>query len=62
LEYDRRRTVRLNDLGIRVLRFWDHEALRDTALVAEEILRNLEASLPPPQPSPGVPGEGEDPA
>jgi very-short-patch-repair endonuclease len=59
MEYDRTRSVRLAEMGIRVVRFWDTDALKDTLLVAEEILRHLEASPPPPQPSPGVPGAGE---
>jgi very-short-patch-repair endonuclease len=57
-EYDRNRTKRLNELTVRVLRFWD-DVLKHTDAVAEEILRHLEMNRPPPQPSPGVPGEGE---
>jgi very-short-patch-repair endonuclease len=57
-EYDRNRTARLNELGVRVLRFWDQDVLREPEIAAEEIFRQLESS-PPPQPSPGVPGEGE---
>jgi very-short-patch-repair endonuclease len=59
MEYDRLRTEHLNKLGIRVLRFWDNDMLKYTDAVAVEILRQLEAAQPPPQPSPGVPGEGE---
>jgi very-short-patch-repair endonuclease len=58
-EYDRIRTERLNEAGIRVVRYSDHDVLRDTDWVVEEILRQLEKVWPPPQPSPGVPGEGE---
>jgi len=59
LKYDAKRTQRLNELGVRVLRFWDHDVLKDTDLVAENIWRTLTSSSEPsPQPSPGVPGEG----
>ena len=58
-EYDQIRSARLNNLGVRVLRFWDDEVLKHPETIAEEILRELERLLPPPQPSPGVPGEGE---
>ena len=44
LRYDERRTRDLNELGIRVLRFWDHDLLKDTALVADEIFRRLNES------------------
>ena len=57
-EQDRIRTARLRELGVRVVRFWDDEVLRYPEAVAEPILRHLEAPSPPPQPSPGVPGEG----
>jgi very-short-patch-repair endonuclease len=56
-EYDRNRTMRLNQFGVCVLRFWDDDVLKHTDAVAEEILRHLGEPLP--QPSPGVPGEGE---
>jgi very-short-patch-repair endonuclease len=58
-EHDRIRTMRLNQLGICVLRFWDNDALKHADAVADEILRHLEMNEPPPRPSPGVPGEGE---
>ena len=57
--YDQIRSARLNELGVRVLRFWDDEILKHPEAVADEILRELERRSPPPQPSPGVPGEGE---
>ena len=60
VEYDTKRTERLNDLGVRVLRFWDHDVLKDTDEVAESIWRALTTRAEPsPRPSPGVPGEGE---
>ena len=58
-EHDQRRTLRLNAMGIRVLRFWDDDVLKHTHVVAEEILGHLEERQPPPRPSPGVPGEGD---
>jgi ATP-dependent helicase HrpA/adenine-specific DNA-methyltransferase len=48
MECDRRRTMRLNHLGIRVVRFWDDDVLKNTEVVAEEILRQLEMNEPPP--------------
>ena len=50
--YDARRTERLNELGVRVLRFRDDEVLREPQIVAEEILRHLVGEEPSPQPSP----------
>jgi very-short-patch-repair endonuclease len=43
LEYDERRRQRLAELRIRVLRFSDHEMLRDPLGVARTILRILTA-------------------
>jgi very-short-patch-repair endonuclease len=61
LEYDARRTERLIELGVRVMRFWDHDVLKHTDVVAESILRMLTTgSEPSPQPSPGLPGEGAE--
>jgi very-short-patch-repair endonuclease len=59
LEYDQQRTLQLQSMGVRVLRFWDDDVLKNTPAVADEILRVLEEKQPPPQPSPGVPEEGE---
>jgi very-short-patch-repair endonuclease len=58
-DYDLVRTQQLNDIGVRVIRYWDHEILRDPDMVADDIYRHLVAEIPSPQPSPGVPGEGE---
>ena len=58
VEYDKERTRRLNDLGIRVVRFWDNDILKSSDACAGEILRHLEEGRPSPQPSPGGPGEG----
>jgi len=58
-ESDRKRTGRLNELGVRVVRFWDDDVLKHTDAVAEEILRHLQGEEPPPQPSPAVAGEGD---
>jgi very-short-patch-repair endonuclease len=56
-EYDERRTARLMELGMRVLRFTDLDVLRENA-VLEKIYNSLVAEEPSPHPSPGVPGEG----
>jgi very-short-patch-repair endonuclease len=58
IDYDRKRSARLNQLGVRVVRYSDYDLLKDPNIVAEEILRLLEEE-PSPLPSPGVPGEGE---
>ncbi len=34
---DERRTAKLQELGIEVLRFWDHEVLKETEAVLERI-------------------------
>jgi very-short-patch-repair endonuclease len=59
---DARRTVKLAELGIRVLRFPDDEVLKFPDAVAESIYAELtgENTEPSPLPSPGVPGEGGD--
>ena len=41
LEYDLRRTAKLNRLGMRVLRFTDYEFLKDANAVIETIYREL---------------------
>ena len=56
LEYDCLRTTRLNELGVRVIRFWDNEVLKNPDAVAQEILKHLES--PEIFPPPGTPGEG----
>ena len=59
VKYDERRTARLDELGVRVMRFWDCDVLRDTEAVAETIWRALTDGVKPSRlPSPGVPGEG----
>jgi hypothetical protein len=59
---DLQRTVFLENLGIRVLRFWDNDVLKFTDAVREQIYRILtedcEASPASPQPSPLPEGEG----
>jgi very-short-patch-repair endonuclease len=52
---DLKRSVFLESLGYKVLRFWNHEILCDTQIVLEQIHRSLiEAPLPSPLPE----GEG----
>jgi len=55
MAYDARRTARLEAMGYRVVRFWNHEILRELHSVLEQIeLALLDA--PSPQPSPEVRG------
>ncbi|HKJ77710.1 MAG TPA: endonuclease domain-containing protein [Gammaproteobacteria bacterium] len=46
---DAERTANLEARGYRVLRFWNHEILGDTAAVAERIRQEL---IDPPHPNP----------
>jgi very-short-patch-repair endonuclease len=59
-QYDQNRTKRLNQLGVRVLRFWDDEVLKHPDDVASEILRCLETEDPHPNPPPEYQGRGKD--
>ena len=64
MKRDGKRDAALAKLGIRVLRFSDIDILKCRDVVAEAILTELEKPLvpmnePPPQPSPGLPEEGE---
>jgi very-short-patch-repair endonuclease len=56
--YDAKRTQQLEELGLRVIRFWDHDVLARTDAVMRAIFEHLPE--PSPRPSPGVPGEGEE--
>ena len=48
VEYDTERSKYLNQLGFRVLRFWNNEVLKETEAVLEYILLELtKFSLPP---------------
>jgi very-short-patch-repair endonuclease len=47
IQYDQKRTKRLNELGVRVLRFWDHDLLRDPQWIIETIYAELERSAAP---------------
>jgi very-short-patch-repair endonuclease len=51
---DQRRTAFLAQRGYRVLRFWDHEVLRDVEAVLDSIVAAIKS--PHPDPLPG--GEG----
>jgi len=57
LQYDARRTAKLNELGFAVLRFTDREALLETDAVLTCILEWLTAHPPHPSPLPQA-GEG----
>ena len=50
--YDARRTAELETMGYRIMRFWNHEILRELHSVLEQIQSALIA-IPSPQPSPG---------
>jgi very-short-patch-repair endonuclease len=46
--YDKKRTKRLNQLGFRVIRFWNNEVLLQTEAVLEKIRQELIAPSPQP--------------
>jgi very-short-patch-repair endonuclease len=50
--YDARRTVQLEGMGYRVMRYWNHEILGNLQSVLEQIRVAL-IEAPSPQPSPG---------
>ncbi len=50
MEYDALRTQRLQKIGYRVMRFWNHEILCELPVVLEQIERAL-IETPSPQPS-----------
>ncbi|WP_225767574.1 endonuclease domain-containing protein [Inquilinus sp. Marseille-Q2685] len=64
-ERDRDRTAYLNAQGVTVLRFWNHQVLRETEAVAEMIAHELRhratLTLPPPtrRAPPSPQGEGK---
>ena len=58
VEDDLKRSVFLESLGYKVIRFWNHEILGDTYSVLERIHGSL-IEAPSPQPSPGGRG-GKD--
>ncbi len=55
--YDGRRTAKLESMGYRVMRFWNHEILGELPGVLEQIASAL-LEAPSPQPSPG--GRGSE--
>ena len=52
LDSDLKRTIFLEALGYKVIRFWNHEILGNTQTVLEEIYKCL-IETPSPWPSPG---------
>jgi very-short-patch-repair endonuclease len=50
--YDAERTARLEDMGYRIMRFWNHEILDTLQCVLDRIQAAL-VDAPSPQPSPG---------
>ncbi len=57
--HDERRSAFLKSKGIRVLRFWNDEALKQTESVLEAVYSALVEASPSPQPSPGGRGSRE---
>src|SRR5207244_12674514 len=58
-QYDEKRSARLNQWGVRVMRFWDYDVLKETEAVVETIWRMLTAGGgTSPQAAPGGPGGG----
>jgi very-short-patch-repair endonuclease len=55
IDQDRNRTYCLNDLGFKVIRFWNNEVLAQTDLVCEQILNEIRKE---PHPNPLPQGEG----
>ncbi|MBI2293360.1 MAG: DUF559 domain-containing protein [Betaproteobacteria bacterium] len=51
---DAERTACLESKGIRIIRFWNDDALKQTNTVLEEILRQLHAPHPGPLPASGA--------
>lgn len=51
-EYDRQRTLWLNQKGWLVIRFWNNELWNNEEAVLEKILETLQAPQPSPRPSP----------
>ena len=61
LDAEKRRTAFLVSEGIHVMRFWDHDVLRDTEVVREMIYRicdERKSLVIPPHPNPLPKGEG----
>jgi very-short-patch-repair endonuclease len=50
--YDAMRTIRLESMGYRVMRFWNHEVMGELQGVLDQIRAAL-IEAPSPQPSPG---------
>ncbi|WP_333879051.1 endonuclease domain-containing protein [Methylobacter sp.] len=50
---DEQRTQYLQKLGYKVLRFWNHEVLRETQAVLDAIRLEIINLIPSPRPSPG---------
>jgi adenine-specific DNA-methyltransferase len=53
---DASRTAFLESKGFRVIRFWNHDVLKQTDAVLQEILRQLIAPHPDPLPASGARG------
>jgi very-short-patch-repair endonuclease len=60
IDYDIRRTARLEELGVRVLRFSDLDMLKHADVVAETILENIQQNTPHPRPLPAYRERGSE--
>jgi uncharacterized radical SAM protein YgiQ len=58
LGYDEVRSKYLEEQGIRVLRFWNNEVLKETDGVVEAIFQALDVRIPSPPAPPPLAGEG----
>jgi len=47
IAYDEKRTAKLKELGVRVLRFWDDDVLKETGVVADAVYEELLREPPP---------------
>jgi len=57
--HDENRDCWLEEQGFQILRFWNHELIKQTTNVLDEIWNALQVKTPSPQPSP-IKGEGAD--
>jgi len=59
-QHDAERSAYLNEQGIRVIRFWNHEVLNQTDAVLKKILKEFQSSASPMLPSPSGRRAGDE--
>lgn len=59
-QHDAERSAYLNEQGIRVIRFWNHEVLNQTDAVLKKILKEFQSSASPVLPSPSGRRAGDE--